>query len=138
MITLSDIAARDWSMRLDPPEAAGGSLGEIVAGLEDVGQCIRLIVTTPKGTDPLRPDFACDVFAFVDRPTTLMRPHVVREIVQAITRYEPRVELLGVEVQPQRDQGGAHVAITIRWRLKVQGLASTLQTTTQVVLGGAV
>ena len=122
MTTLAQIASRDWSMKL-------GVLGEAVEALDDIAQCLRVIVTTQKGTDPLRPDFACDLFGFIDLPITTMVPHAVREITAAIQRYEPRVVLLAVLVTPLTDQQGGHVDIEIRWRLNIAGTASVARST---------
>jgi phage baseplate assembly protein W len=129
MTTLTDITSQDWSMQLDPLGQPGANLGTVVQGLDDVAQALAIIVTTPKGTDPLRPDFACDVLSFLDLPTPVLRPHAVREITLAITRYEPRVTVLGVAVNPQTAVNGSHVVITITWRLTMQGQASATQVT---------
>lgn len=132
MIALADIRSRDWQMELDqfaPGGLPGAGLGEVVEQLEDIAQCIAIIVTTPKGTDPLRPDFAIDLFAFIDRPMTLLVPHLVREVYAAISTYEPRIRLLSVTVQPLLDQGGAHVAVSITWQLAIPSAPVAAQTT---------
>lgn len=130
--TLADIQARDWSMMLDssaPNPRAGAGLGNAVQALADIAQCIIIIVTTPKGSDPLRPDFATNIFSFIDRPITLMLPHLVREVVTAINRYEPRCTILSISAQPLADEQGAHVAVTITWRLNLQGAPAQAQQT---------
>jgi len=47
----------------------------------------------------LRPAFACDLWQWIDAPITVARPHLVREIVEAITKWEPRVRLLSVVIE---------------------------------------
>lgn len=134
MMTLDDITSRDWSMRLDAG-IDGAGLGDVVQSYDDVSQCLGIILTTPKGTDPLRPDFACDVHEYLDRPVDVMLPHLVRAVTAAIERYEPRVVLLGVTATPTGEQGGGHVEVTLTWRLNVQSPAATRRT--NVLLGGA-
>jgi len=139
MLTLADITARDWSMQLDSSTGSslpGAGLGTVVESFEDIAQCIGIILRTPKGTDPLRPDFATDIFAFLDRPVTLVIPHLVREVFAALTTYEPRIVVVSVSVTlVPSEQGGAHLQATVKWRLNVQP-TSAVQTTV-VILGGA-
>jgi len=133
-ITLADIQSADWSLMLDASgttQMSGSGIGQVVQGLADINQCIAIILATPKGSDPLRPNFACDLWRWLDAPITVARPHLVREIVEAITIWEPRVRVLSVVVtllpavatsKAQADStanANAHLSITITWQLKV-------------------
>jgi uncharacterized protein len=131
-IVLSDIQSADWSLMLDANSAAssaqnatvaGSGLGNVVQGIADINQCLGIILSTPQGSDPLRPTFACDVWRWLDAPLTIARPALVGEIVEAITRWEPRVRMLRVQVglaTPDATANiNAHLAITIVWQLKV-------------------
>jgi len=60
-ITLADITSADWSLMLDSPGQPGAGIGNVVMGVDDVDQCIAIILTTPKGTDVLRPTFGTDL-----------------------------------------------------------------------------
>src|ERR1700751_2925577 len=103
-ITLADITSADWSLKL-------GAIGQVVQGLADVEQCIAIILTTPKGSDPLRPTFGADVWRFIDYPANRALPAIVSELTQAITQWEPRIKLLTVNAVPAPDattQAGAH------------------------------
>ncbi|PIQ25427.1 baseplate protein [bacterium (Candidatus Blackallbacteria) CG13_big_fil_rev_8_21_14_2_50_49_14] len=71
----------------------------IVEGVEDVRQCIRIILETPLGSDPLRPDFGSNLRNYVDHPIDRARPHVVRETVEAIRKWEPRCTVKRVLVR---------------------------------------
>ena len=62
-ITLSDIKSADWSLMLDSLGLPGSGMGKVVKGVDDVDQCIAIILTTPKGTDVLRPTFGTESFA---------------------------------------------------------------------------
>jgi phage baseplate assembly protein W len=119
-ITLDDLTSADWSLMLDssaPTQMSGGGIGNVVQGVTDINQCIRIILATPQGSDPLRPTFACDLWRLIDAPITVARPALVREIVEAITKWEPRVRVLSVVVD--LTSALAQLNITITWQLKV-------------------
>ncbi|MEX2155124.1 MAG: GPW/gp25 family protein [Gemmatimonadaceae bacterium] len=92
-INVPDIRVADWQPAL-------GEIGAIVEGLADIDQCIRTILLTPKGTLPHQPDFGSDVWRFLDWPIDQARPHLVRAVVEAVARWEPRVELMTVALEP--------------------------------------
>lgn len=120
-ITLDDIQSADWSLELDtssPSGASGSGMGSVVQGMADINQCIGIIVATPPGSDPLRPTFACDLWRWLDAPITVARPNLVREIVEAITKWEPRVRVLSVLINLVAGTL-SNLSITIVWQLKV-------------------
>lgn len=126
-ITLADITSADWSLALDPPGEPGEGIGHVVQKVADVNQCIRIILTTPKGSDPLRPTFGTDVWRYLDAPIKTAIPRIVRELTEAITRWEPRVVLISVVVTPVlggESQTGAHLNIAVTWRLKLTARGS--------------
>jgi len=129
-VTLADIASADWSLKLD-------NLGAVVQGIDDVQQCIAIILTTPPGSDPLRPTFGADLWSYLDRPISAAIPSIVKEVTAAIVKWEPRVVLESVAVSPANDtssQGDAHLNISITWRLALG--ASPSNTTTIAIPGG--
>jgi len=66
------------------------NFGQSLTGIDDVKQCIELLVTTPKGSDPLRPNYGVDLLSYLDRPTNKLAG-LKKDILQQITNYEPRV-----------------------------------------------
>ncbi|MBF2054700.1 MAG: GPW/gp25 family protein [Candidatus Sericytochromatia bacterium] len=74
-----------------------------VTDLADIGQCIETILTTPKGSQPLRPDFGSDIYRYIDYPINTARPHLVRETVEAIKKWEPRVTVKRVQITVKGD-----------------------------------
>src|SRR5271168_210376 len=86
-ITLSDIKSADWSLMLDSPRQPGSGIGNVVTGVDDVDQCIAIILTTPKGTDVLRPTFGTDLWKYIDAPINQAGPAVVREVTRSITQW---------------------------------------------------
>ncbi|HUO06584.1 MAG TPA: GPW/gp25 family protein [Candidatus Binataceae bacterium] len=124
-VTLADISSADWSLKL-------GAIGNVVQGLGDVEQCLAIIVTTPKGSDPLRPTFGADVWRYIDFPISVALPAIVREVTTAVLVWEPRVTLISVNAAPVLDgswQSGAHLNVTLQWQLKLGGAAAPTQST---------
>ena len=106
MTQLTDISSPNW------PQAA--TRAGTAPSLESLHQAIQIILRTPKGANPLRPDFGSDLRRYLDAPIDRARPHVAREVVEAIYRWEPRirvdmVSLIGI------DDGRAHLRVS--WRL---------------------
>jgi len=123
-ITLGDIASLDWSLMLDSTAGggAGSGLGRVVQGLDDVAQCVTIILTTPKGADPLRPTFGADLWQYIDIPINVARAKIVREVLEAVTSWEPRIEIVNITVgivQNDMTQPGAHLQVTVTWRIKL-------------------
>jgi phage baseplate assembly protein W len=115
-ITLADITSADWSLAL-------GAIGDVLQGVADVEQCLGIIVTTPRGSDPLRPTFGADIWRFIDFPINRALPAIVSELTAAIAVWEPRVTLVSVTAQPVIDasaQSGAHLDVTLNWQLKLE------------------
>ncbi len=130
-ITLADIKSADWSLMLDSPNQPGSGMGNVVSGVSDVDQCIAIILTTPKGTDVLRPTFGTDIWKYIDAPINQARAAVVREVTQSITQWEPRVKVLNVAVAAPAAaaaQAGAHLEVTVAWQLNL-GRPAPVQTT---------
>ena len=137
-ITLDDITSADWSLALDTPGRPGSGIGNVVQGIADVNQCVGIILTTPKGSDPLRPTFAADLWQFIDYPMNSLLTAVVGEVTQALTLWEPRITIVSITAQPVIDntiQSGAHLDVAVTWKLKLtaSGTGSaptgTIQTT---------
>ncbi|PHM24574.1 GPW/gp25 family protein [Xenorhabdus ehlersii] len=85
--------------------------GETVSGLDDIAQAILIILRTPRGSDPHRPEFGSNLHRYIDYPIDRAIPHVVRESVDAISRWEPRCQLLSVK--PTID--GEHLTLRVNW-----------------------
>ncbi len=102
----TSITAAHWQPAL-------GTSGEVVEGLRDVDQAIRIILTTPKGSDAHRPEFGSDLHLYIDWPTNRVTPHLVREAVDAIRRWETRVSVVQVQVSIDVE----HITVRVQWRV---------------------
>ena len=69
-------------------------------GIEDVLQCVRLILSTPKGSVPLDRDFGID-WTMIDRPAGGVSQIIKAHIVRQIQKYEPRAKVKKVELSSQ-------------------------------------
>ncbi|MDD3466033.1 MAG: GPW/gp25 family protein [Campylobacterales bacterium] len=94
-----------------------GESGAVVEDYEDIVQCLNIIFTTQKGSDPHRPEFGSDVYKYIDQPTPSAVPKVVKACFEAAALWEPRVTLLSA--LPIYD--GAHVTIGYTIELKESG-----------------
>jgi uncharacterized protein len=133
-ITLADITSADWSLAL-------GAIGEVVQGIADVEQCLGIIVTTPRGSDPLRPTFGANIWRYIDFPISQALPAIVSELTSAIAMWEPRVNVVSVTAQPVLDgssQSGAHLDVTLNWQLNLGAAAAPVRSTTVTVAGTTV
>lgn len=95
--------SQDWQPEL-------GTDG-IVGGLDDIDQCIRTILLTPKGSDPHRPTFGSNLHLYIDWPQNRVTPHLVREVVLAIREWEPRAGDVRVGVAHSL----AAVELSVEW-----------------------
>lgn len=94
-------------------QPALGTPGEVVEGLRDIDQAIRIILTTPRGSDPHRPEFGCDIHLYIDWPTSRVVPHLVREAVEAIRRWETRVTLVQVLAEIEEER----ITLRVQWKV---------------------
>ncbi|AZE49568.1 putative bacteriophage baseplate protein [Pseudomonas chlororaphis] len=60
-IPYTSITAAHWQPALGTP-------GEVVEGLRDIDQSIHIVLATPKGSDPHRPEFGSDLHLYIDWP----------------------------------------------------------------------
>jgi uncharacterized protein len=90
-------------------------LGES-AGASKVEESIRTILGTGHGERVMRPGFGCDLKRLAFAPNNGSTADLARYYVtQALTRWEPRIELLDVSVT--NDNVRARLLIDIRYRL---------------------
>ena len=104
--SFKQITAIDWSSKL-------GSLGAVVEGVEDIRQCISIILGTQKGSLPHRPEFGSDLWRYIDLPPAAAKPHIIREAAQAIARWETRADVQSIDLRPS---SLAHYLLIVTWK----------------------
>lgn len=99
--TMVDLLGRGWGFPVRPTERGGLDL---VAGPDKVAQAIRIILDTDPGERIMRPDFGCGLRRYLMQPNALAtRALMQRDVERALVRWEPRIELTGVQVDPGDD-----------------------------------
>jgi phage baseplate assembly protein W len=114
---IRDIISADWSPKV-------GDYGTLVEGIDDIAQCVGIILQTPKGSVPHRPDFGCDLWNYLDRPLAQVRPLIVRDALAAIAAFEPRCTVQSLTTAVDGDDP-RHLTLTLTWVPTGGGLATT-------------
>ena len=92
MANLQDIKSVDWQPKLN-------KIGFIVEDIDDIDQCIKIILMTRKGSVPHRPEFGSDIWQYIDAPINVAIPNIIREAMDAINIWETRVQINGITAQ---------------------------------------
>ncbi len=116
-MNIDEIKTQNWALSATEP-------GEVVQDLDDINQCISIILATVKGTDPLRPEFGCDVLKWIDKPVNQAVPNIIKEAVAAINMWEPRVVVTNASAKLDNFR----IFVTVEW----ETLSSSLISSTQV------
>ena len=91
---------------------------------EDVREAIAVILGTAPGERPMRPEFGCGIHDYVfEAVDAYLVGRLEQEVRRALDRWEPRIEVLSVEltVQQSPGSGGAVndlVVIDVGYRLR--------------------
>jgi phage baseplate assembly protein W len=118
MTNLNEIKYVDWQPKLN-------EIGEVAQGIDDINQCIYIILTTQKGSVPHRPTFGSDIFKYIDYPVQEAVPNIIREVIDAISEWETRIEIKNVSAEIDV----ASVKIKIEWNL----IDSEITSVTEVI-----
>lgn len=94
-----------WSF---PPAFSRALLGvEMVSGAVDIHESLRILFATRLGERIMLPGYGCDLWAMVFQDLTPTLMTEMKDIVeQAIVLWEPRIDLLSVDVFRDPDQDG--------------------------------
>ena len=106
---------RGWSFPVQP-----GPDGELAmaADEEDIRQAILLIMQTDPGERVMRPDFGAGLNALVFEPVNTTTLALVRHRVeQALTLWEPRINLVEVQVTTDENERN-RVLIEVRYEVR--------------------
>jgi phage baseplate assembly protein W len=111
----NDFLGRGWSFPVET-DAAGDV--ELSAGVTDIEESIRLILSTAKGERVMRPEFGCGIheytFAAIDTTTLTLVQSTVED---ALVEWEPRIEVLDVDASTDRlDEGRLDIHVDYRVR----------------------
>lgn len=114
MTNLNEITYVDWQYKLN-------EIGSISEGVDDINQCISIILLTRKGSDPHRPEFGSKIYKYIDYPANEAIPNIIRETTDAITVWETRIKLNSVTARINNST----ITIKIEWTLKESSTRGT-------------
>ncbi len=87
------------------------------SGAAKVNQSIRLILGTLPGQRVMRPDFGCRLATLAFAPNTAATSDLAcYYVTDALTRWDPRIDLVSVDAQ--NDAARGVLALAIRYRLR--------------------
>lgn len=100
----ADFIGTGWSYPLGV--RPNGTIG-MASGIDKIEQAMQIILSTYPGERPMRPEFACRLRDFVfEGVTSENSGAIAAEVTSALERWEPRVDIQGVEVTPVADEFG--------------------------------
>ncbi len=79
-----------------PTWAMGLKRGQIVKDVAAINQSIFLILTTSRGTDPMRPLFGSTIYQYLGTPTNIAIAGIKASIVEALSVWEKRIQVVRV------------------------------------------
>ena len=85
---------------------------------EDIKEAIWVILSTSKGERVMRPDFGCGIYEFVFATINTTTIGLIEASVrEALTLWEPRIELINVNVATDKAEEGM-LLISIDYRVR--------------------
>lgn len=117
-MNLDEIKSADWQFKLN-------EIGSVAEGLDDIDQCIKIILMTRKGSDPHRPEFGSDVWQYIDYPVNEAIPNIIREAYDAINLWETRVRVNSITAEINESQ----ITFQIERQIKYTDETKTVEVT---------
>lgn len=100
-------------LQLDPLRGSAQWIEEDAS----IRQAVLLLLSTSPGERVMRPGYGCElnrlVFSPVDDTTAGLAIYYVRRALEA---WEPRIEILAVDTEPGRSEGGLYIRVEYRVR----------------------
>jgi phage baseplate assembly protein W len=112
---MKDFLGRGWTFPVVADATGRIALSEYE---EDIREALRIILLTAKGERMMRPDFGASLHDYVFESmgaTTIGRLQAA--ITDALVKWEPRIELIGVDVEPEQGEIGK-LLIDIEYRVR--------------------
>ena len=102
-----------------PVKLVPDQLGSFLGGDEKIRQSIWIILSTAPGERQMLPEFGCGVHDLVFEPNTAaLRGLVQARVRDALTRWEPRIDLLDVRVESPAPDERNYLVIRVDYRVR--------------------
>lgn len=86
---------------------------------ESVRESVLMILGTAKGERVMRPDFGCGIYDLVfEMKTAGTAGRISQEVQEALLRFEPRIDVINVQVSPQSDSDGEKLLIQVDYQVR--------------------
>lgn len=109
-----DLIGRGWPF---PPRPVGGRL-RFTGGGDKIRESIWIILSTSPGERQMRPEFGCGINDLVfEANTVALRAIVQRRVREALTRWEPRIDVTDVRVETAPDARN-YLIVRIDYRVR--------------------
>jgi uncharacterized protein len=94
---MSDVfVGKGWGFPVRTDRTGGIAL---VAKHQEIEESIRLILGTAPGERPMRPEFGCRIHSYIFSSADATTASLIEfEVETALKRWEPRIELMSVDV----------------------------------------
>lgn len=118
-----DFLGQGWRfpIRVDATGSLAWSSGE-----EAIKEAIWIILSTPKRSRIMQPGFGCGIHDYLFAPNNpSTRALIISEIRSALTRFEPRIDLLAVRATPEIDAPNV-LLVEVDYRIRANNTAHNL------------
>lgn len=110
-----DFLGKGWKFPVRPDSTGAIMLSQFE---EDIREAIRIILLTGKGERVMRPGFGAGLHNFVFETMSVTNIGTIQAAIQdALIEWEPRIELLSVNVESDRGEEGK-LLIDIDYRVR--------------------
>ena len=114
--TSTDFLGRGWPF---PIKLVPGRLRGFLGGEEKIRQSIWIILSTAPGERQMLPEFGCGIHDLVFEPNTAaLRGLIQSKVDEALSRWEPRIDVLGVRVETPTPDERNRLLIRIDYRVR--------------------
>lgn len=85
---------------------------------DNIEECVRVILGTAKGERAMRPEFGCGIHDLVFAPNNVgTHTLVAHHVEEALTKWEPRIRNVQVEVRADPDQA-ERILVDLRYEIR--------------------
>jgi|SRR5579872_5774411 len=101
---MADIIGSGWAF---PVAVDARGRISLARGERDIEEAMKIILLTPRGERPMRPEFGCKIHDLIFAPNNASTIGLARRYVeQALARWEPRITVREVRAYPDSVASG--------------------------------